>query len=263
MTSAVILSDKTHLVVSRQGANLELQAYGVADTVAEIGEQLAWICCALHSHNSAETVRYTPEATVLEIGLSPPSAKIMINRKEQGITPRGDNTGSCWKYLFRNPVLVEGYPIQRRAASGTGLELPLATMADLVQCERMTIFDDHIFLKGFCAMLVAVRMIDDVVIWHAYTNGDGSYMNYYDHNGVKNTADVTLLSHIHNFTTMRHVVGWSSTVRDNSGSFEPILVLLHVPQTLLTFEQARPMPTTEFEARDSCILRVSNSLLTE
>lgn len=234
----VTLEDKTHLLVSVRGANFELQASGAAETVAEIGEQLAWICCALHSHTSPEAVRCTPTAIVLDSGMSPPSVDIKISRKVQKATVSGGQNGSCWKNLFRNPVLVEGYPIQRRPALGTGLELPLATMADLVQCERMTIFNNEIFLKGFCAMLVAVQMVGDVVQWHAYANKDGSYMNYYDHKEAKETADLELLSHIKNFTNVRHVVGWSSNVRDNSGNFEPILSFLRL-KTRLTVHRFR------------------------
>lgn len=221
--SEVTLSDNTRMSVSIQGANLEVKASGIAVTVAEIGEQLAWICCALHSHNSAETIRCTPAAIVLHSVIFPPSVNIRISRKVETTTAGGDSNGSCWKHLFRNTVLVEGYPIQRRPAIGTGLELPLDTMADLVQCTRMNIFNDQIFLKGFCTMLVAVQMVGDVVHWHAYTNKDGSYMNYYDHNEFNNTADAELLSHIQNFTKMRHVVGWCSSVQDNSGNFKPIL----------------------------------------
>lgn len=230
------LEDKTHVVVSIRDKNLELQASGVAETVAEIGEQLAWICCALHSHTSSETIRCTPTAIVSNSGMSPPSVDIKISRKVQTITTSDDQNGCCWKNLFQTPVLVEGYPIQRRPGLGTGLELPLATMADLVQCERMTIFNDEIFLKGFCAMLVVVQVVGDVVQWHAYTNEDGSYMNYYDHKEAKETADSEILSHIQNFTNMRHVVGWTSSVRDNSGKFKPILPLLRL-QTRLTLNR--------------------------
>lgn len=232
----VTIADKTRLSVSVRDTNLELQASGIAEVVAEIGEQLAWICCALQSHPLDGIARCIPSAIALDSSLSPPSVKIKISRELQRDNTSSDNNGSCWKHLFRNPVLVEGYPIQRRPALGTGLELSLATLADLVQCKRMTVFKDEIFLKGFCSMLVAVQLFDDVVHWHAYTNENGSYINYYDRKEPKETVDLKLMSHLNDFTSMRHIVGWSSRVQDHSGRFESLFATLKL-NLRLTFNR--------------------------
>ena len=36
------------------------------------------------------------------------------------------------------------------------------------------------FIKGFAAMLIAVKVVGDVVSWHLCYNADGSYMSYRD-----------------------------------------------------------------------------------
>jgi hypothetical protein len=69
----------------------------------------------------------------------------------------------------------------------------------------MTIF----FWKGFCTMLVAVKEVNGVVLWHVISNEDGQHIAYHD----KRVDD--LAPSLDNPTVVldlleekRHIVGW-------------------------------------------------------
>ena len=71
--------------------------------------------------------------------------------------------GHCWKHLFHNPVIVQGYSVPRRPGetrSSPGIEIPLNVMAELVGSTRITGFSGSVVIKGFSDMLVLTKIIE-------------------------------------------------------------------------------------------------------
>lgn len=114
--------------------------------------------------------------------------------------------------MFRNPVVVKGYPILRRSGPDTGLEIPLNIMAGLARTQFANFFNGSIFIKGFSTMLILIKSSGGLLIWHLLYNKDGNRIFYLD-----NTV-----CHVENVSTIdlersRHVLGWCSEVKCYTG----------------------------------------------
>lgn len=94
--------------------------------------------------------------------------------------------------MFRNPVVVKGYPIRARTNPNTGLEVPLNVIAGLVRSKRADSFDGKLYIKGFSTLLVPTKRHTDTLIWHLLYNKDGNRISYLD-NTVPCTETVGFL----------------------------------------------------------------------
>jgi hypothetical protein len=183
----------------------------------EVLQQFAWLGGALRS-SPFESGIATCVPVVSKIKMndekSPaqgldPSIALFCDIKftiSQLVMTAENSSGQCWHNMFRNPVMVNGFPTLKRHRRGMGLEMPLNLMALLAGTERATIFDGKIFLKGFSTMLIALRVMEDLLVWHYHYNGAGKRISYLDHD-QPNTESIDL----HQLQTTRHIVGWCST----------------------------------------------------
>lgn len=106
--------------------------------------------------------------------------------------------------MFRNPVLVEGFPVLRRPKLDTGLEMPLNMMSALANTQRIDEFNGKIFIKGFSTMLIPTDYIEGVIIWHLQYRKDGDHISYFD-------ACVPHISmNASDIEQSRNIVGWCS-----------------------------------------------------
>jgi len=122
------------------------------------------------------------------------------------------STGRCWFSMFRNPVVVNGYPVLARREKSLGLEMPLNMMAGLTGSNRANEFDNKIIIKGFSAILVAIKRSGDLIVWHYLCNTDGERIAFFDHSFVP-VDDIDLLQ----LRDSRHVVGWCKDCRFYAG----------------------------------------------
>jgi hypothetical protein len=211
--------------------NTELRAYvlGTEDTVAEIGEQLAWMGAALRSSGADQdfaycypSVRFTfPSAQAHDVTFN-------IQYTFEGISRHAKlANGSCWFSLFRNPTIVKGYPIPSRSAdkhdAQTGLEIPLNMMAGLVKASRVTKIDNQLLIKGFSTLFIPTKRIDDLIVWHMIFNEDDSHISYFDTRAThiidKSAEEVDFIC----LRRARHILGWCSMVKHLAGTPTPIL----------------------------------------
>ncbi|USP74567.1 hypothetical protein yc1106_01841 [Curvularia clavata] len=223
------LPNGTKLIAWIQGSQFLVEAFGTAVSIAEVGEQFAWLGAALRSSPSESGVAYCIPS-FFENDYSPPGYRttkhslvsftieyIFDEDKEQT-----DNAiGQCWRHLFRNPVVVTGYPIPRRPQKNTGLEIPISLMVALCQARTVTIFDGKPFIKGFCTMLVCTKHEEHVVTWHVLANEDGSHISYADPRAqsiARNDSDDII--RIFDVETSRHIVGWCASARSYAGAAE-------------------------------------------
>ena len=135
---------------------------GNEPAVAEIGQQLAWLGSSLRSSFSDSICYCTPTI------VSPRDADthFRLTFELQDIKPgdhKVDQNGSCWLPLFRNPVIVKGYPILARMQGERGLEVPLNMTAGIGEASRVTDFDGGFLMKGFCILFCPMKRVKDSV----------------------------------------------------------------------------------------------------
>lgn len=211
------LPDGTLLIAWSRGPEFKLQVTGTAESIADIGEQLAWLGSALRSPPYEAGVT-TVDAFVSHMGMSPASGMT------EGLTPTffcninfkldtADNSdeisnGQCWHQLFRNPVIVKGYPILRRPMSNVGLEISLDTLARLAGTRYINTFNNQLFIKGFSTMLISTRYSDNILLWHLLCKKNGDRVSYLDGRDIH--ADNVSLPDLEK---SRHILGWSPRIK--------------------------------------------------
>ena len=203
-------------------SDLMVEATGTAHSIAEVGEQLAWIGAALRSSPYDSGVVYCEPrlenfhdkssehlnevAVKANIGVS---LNFVLQRDEE----QSDKVQcQCWHGMFQNPVIVRGYPIRCRPEPETGLEIPLNIMAGLIGTQRANMFNGKLFIKGFASMLVPTKFSQGFILWHFLQQEEGARISYGFNCGVH--ADNVSVSDL---SGARHIVGWCSRVKNYGG----------------------------------------------
>ncbi|KAI9854954.1 MAG: hypothetical protein M1813_000619 [Trichoglossum hirsutum] len=221
------LPDKTHLLAYYSNHRVHVTASGNAYSVAEVGEQLAWLGAALRSSPLDQGITYCEplisrftDDGLCELGFQ---LEAMSANDQPGL-----RSGNCWQNLFRNPVVVRGYLIPRRLVPSSGLEVPLNIMAALANARRTVDFCGRTFIKGFSTMLAVTQIVGNTVLWHMFYNQDGSYISYEDPqvNRVLQGSPQTVK--VESLETSRHILGWCEKVKSYAGTFELLLLSVRV-----------------------------------
>ncbi|KFX87483.1 hypothetical protein V494_06530 [Pseudogymnoascus sp. VKM F-4513 (FW-928)] len=214
-----VLPDRTKLTAWMDESKFMLEAYGTGQSVAEIGQQLAWLGAALRSSPYEVGVGFCTPFVLCQSQPDPQRNFVYIARckinfqVEKPLIQDKSGNGQCWQDMFRNPLVVKGYPILRRAGPELGLEIPLNAITALAQTKWVDTFNGKLFIKGFSTMLVPTKRTGDLLVWHHLFHNDGSRMSYLDAN----------IPHLENVSTstleqVRHVVGWHSKVKSYAGA---------------------------------------------
>jgi hypothetical protein len=210
------LPDKTEIILifGTHPGRFSLLAGGTADSLAELGEIVAWLVSAVRCSPDENTRAYcTPHVKRSDRDVFSYNFDIEID------TSLGDETqgieGRCWHGMFRNPVIVRGFPIPRRPRANTGLEIPLHMAARLTDARRVHDFRGRLCLKGFSAMLAVVEVVGDMVLWHLHHNATGGRVSYLDahKSSYTGTIDTNVLR------VSRHVIGWCSHAEYLAGTY--------------------------------------------
>jgi hypothetical protein len=225
-------------------------AAGTADSIVEIGQQFAWLGAGPRSSPFESGIAIcSPTIRDIRLGdMTSSSAthvvKLFCRIEFMITTPERDSTlpGQCWHSIFRNPVMVHGYPILSKNELGVGVEMPLNLMAGLIDTDRAIEFNLNVFIKGFSSMLVAIRIAEDLLIWHHLYNSTGDMISFDKIQQVPNNIGLSRLD------SFRHVVGWCSQSICYAGEFELNLVLQWVaddiqePMMQITMSKDRSSP---------------------
>lgn len=211
------MSDGTEICVTFQASFVVVTAYGLDHILSDIGEQLSWLgaACAVSNSQTQIALRSAQIMTRKE----PSMLYFVITYISRPVVFEDSSgpVGSCWHGLFRNPFIVQGFPILSRPHGEQGLEIPLNMMADLGMCDRVTIFDNHLVIKGFSSMFVPTKRIKNSVQWHFIYQQDGSRISY-----LEADARCTVRLHIADLDatrleSSRNFVGWASSVLTQIG----------------------------------------------
>jgi hypothetical protein len=227
--------NQTTVTVRSSGPKFTVTARGPAPSIAEVAEQLAWLGAALRpSLRERGICCLTPYIKYLGDGegdvdptpgmlASMPEPSFFIGFRIHPVPdddPRSANNGRCWHDMFRNPVVVNGYPIPRRLADldntpPVGIEMSLEMMATLINSRRLVDFCGATYLKGFSSMLVAMQAGGDIVLWHHLFDSEGKYISYSDSRAMPSSIRSTVS--LDAVEQSRHIVGWCETVKHNAG----------------------------------------------
>lgn len=232
------LSDGTRLTIwietpkSTGESTLLVEVIGTPYSVAEIGEQMAWLGASLRSSPYPEGVAYSrPMIDNIRViqnkGKAPAKAylaelqsdiKFHVYSKQSA----SEENGLCWHSLFRNPMVVEGFPILRRPDERTvsGIEISLYIMASLAQARYVNIFMGGVYVKGFSTLLVPTEQCGDTTMWHLVHNRNGDRISYLD-SPVLPTEQVT----VQQLEKARHVLGWCSEAKYLAGMYQSVEAL--------------------------------------
>lgn len=217
---------------SMNGSIFLVHVIGTESSVVEVAQQLAWLGAALAtSPYERDIATCTPLISCFPASNTnqrdyrfgflsdkpPVKARFDLGFHFDRLSvDAADFNGQCWQKLFRNPVLVRGYPISRRPKGVKGLELPLDVMATLLQASRVTRFGATPFIKGFSALAFSTQIEKGIILWHLVINEDKAQRISYNDSRIPRSRNV---EHIDDMTleSSRHILGWCSHVRNLTG----------------------------------------------
>lgn len=243
--------DGTNMTASRHNSAVKVQVFGTRDIIAEVAEQLCWmtatlclspinerlVSCSPRIHCVGQRAGISDAARKLDdLAMGKLVAQSQDSYSNSDIAPtineiRGNMSirfritlehqqstgwaepGSCWHYLFKHCVIVEGFPIRQRSERSLGLEIPLNMVARLIGTQHLHDFAGHTFLKSFSILLAPAEQMDNVLVWHLCHSNNEDPISYLDH-GMSRLCNIGL----DDLTERRHMVGWCSNIRNRCGS---------------------------------------------
>jgi len=226
------LFDGTELEISVRNSRVIVEVTGVDTALVEIGEQFAWLGAACQAPSTDEMRSSTAKISWLwEPDLMEESfyrkrssgrssgADFNLTFSLEGLeSDEGEfpENGTCWYSLFRNSVLVKGFPILARKHKEKGLEIPLNMMAGLGEASRATNFDGSLVIKGFSTMFVPTGRTQN--------QSRISYLcarERCSNQVLMEIGDALLLE------STRHFVGWASSAVTRTGKSRHELRIFH------------------------------------
>jgi hypothetical protein len=221
------LPDGTQFQARIEDAKLIVNVVGSSESLAEAGQQLAWLGAALQS-SPVETGMALCVPSIRECYLmhDPPLVEASEKRQRSKILCGLDfevkalcmagieESGLCWHKMFASLILVGGFPILSKPEPKLGLEMSLDLLAGMVGASQVLGIQGKVFLKGFSTMLVGVRRLHDLLIWHFSFDEEGNRISYL---GVAlgQACDMS----VDKIDDVRHVVGWSSKSSYYAGQY--------------------------------------------
>ncbi|KAI0594169.1 hypothetical protein F4775DRAFT_606762 [Biscogniauxia sp. FL1348] len=221
----ITLADKTQITAEYIDSLVSVMVVGNVYSVVEVGEQLGWLGAALRSSHLDQGVAYC-EAVVSEFTQDPAADitgvcklefRVVAAYQDGYLQESGSGSVTCWHNLFRNPVVVTGYPIPRREKPDSGLLIPLYMIAALMNSQRLVDFCGRTFVKGFSAFIAATEVVGDTVFWHLFFNKDGDYISYEDPR-VPRVQNVPLIVTSEALERSSHILGWCKEVNNHTGT---------------------------------------------
>ncbi|KAI0545256.1 hypothetical protein F4679DRAFT_561798 [Xylaria curta] len=222
---------------------MEVVVIGSIYSIAEVGEQLAWLTTALKlSHCFSEQLNITSNkpswvklADTLPMTASTPrnivsceditTASFVLTSSLQDYIPTTcymcdykPSQGKCWSSLFGQLTLVKGYPVPRRVEPETGIEIPLPMIAALANAHKVKTFLGKFLIKGFSMALIPTRRCGEFIYWHVVSNGNGDHLEFTDHRVKQLLRQYPSVLTLGDLELSRHIVGWCANAKSNTGT---------------------------------------------
>ena len=220
-----ITADRTWISFKIQGSSVVAVVSGTKPAIAEIGQQLAWLGAALRAAPSDHRMAYSTPKIAHNTGPMPSFNLSCRFAEVENFRPGVKPNGSCWRPLFRNSVIVQGYPILARFNHEKGLEIPLHLMVALGRAYRGADSIGGLVVKELSTMFCLTQRIKNSLLWHFVSSHDRKEMSYFSaeslHTGrdySNHDVDTACLGRSRNF------LGWASSVELQAGMVKGVKI---------------------------------------
>ncbi|KAF7548851.1 hypothetical protein G7Z17_g6780 [Cylindrodendrum hubeiense] len=202
-TASAAQPDNTKIRAGINGFGLVVHAMGSAHSIAECGEQLAWLGAALQPSHRDHVLHSTPYLVAIP---SPPMEHIAnFMTKEFALCandPSNPNTKMIpgqdfwegefchqhWAIAFENeakpealvcgnllrdisqPVIVQGFPSRRRPELCLGIELSTGILFGIIRSSSLKSEHGRLFLRGSEYVIGLVKTTEDMIVWHIFSS---------------------------------------------------------------------------------------------
>lgn len=214
-----------------------LKITGSLLAVSDVAEALIWLSAACRMSSSPNSVAHCrPAINLQHLSCSVRHIIDIIPESETGNTFGKDEEeeedddydsrlASCWRQMFRNPAIAQGYPIPRRHHSEHGLGIGLGALSTISAAPLLTRFDGKLLMKGAISMLVPVVQTATSIIWH-FVRSDKEWLPY----SAMDACKATIIAAEEDVVKHRHYVGWTTRADHLAGMtfFNIQLLKVHV-----------------------------------
>ncbi|OAR00420.1 hypothetical protein LLEC1_05098 [Akanthomyces lecanii] len=205
-TRQVLVTSHTIVKVYYENSHVLISAVGNRDIITQVIQAFTWISCAVRADPSVEGLwECIPIFAPAEAVKTQPGTRAFVVHCFTRPISWTIQPGRCWQNMFQGAVLASGFPTSGRAIKGLGLEMPLNMMAELGGSQRVTKWNDKIFIKGFSTMLVAIKSVGNILVWHYLYSQPGTRISYMDCTQPVESVNMARLR------SFRHVIGWCSS----------------------------------------------------
>ncbi|KAM7211495.1 hypothetical protein V8F06_013115 [Rhypophila decipiens] len=168
-----VLQDKTQLIARIDKSWLLVMIIGPAYSVAECGEQLAWLAAALFPPTVNSVKPQGPRQGKDKVSQL---TRFDIEIVEAPALDPDRPDEKTWSRLIGSliaPTFVQGFPTARRPDNlCSGIELPFEVLLALVGAQETSIVNESVLLHGSRVRLELVRKQGNVFCWHKLVDPD-------------------------------------------------------------------------------------------
>lgn len=213
----------------------------------EIGEQLAWLGCICRIENLSDTltsaspiVSLAGFSNVSKMGehtttfSDRPGSCVAFNiafQHKEHLDNYQAKEGTCWRKLFRNICIADGFPVSTRRGDELGLELPFHMMTQLGGAHRATYWNGQLVLKGFETLFVPVKMADACISWHLVTKANCRRISYNAAGRLGQACEQTV--YVEDLFESRHYLGWVPAASQHAGELFRKMVISPLTDTTI------------------------------
>lgn len=207
--------------VASLGPFLDVDVTGPISLTLEIGEQLAWLGCVCRIADASDGMTLVRPIVSRAYSypdrlLRPPvSLDIFFQSLEHPAEHAKD--GTCWRKLFRNICVADGFATNFRRGEELGLELPFDMMAQLGGAHRAAYWDGQLVLKGFETLFVPVKKAGGCISWHLVTKANRRRISFNTAGDLGELGEQQV--HIEDLLSSRHFLGWVPRASQHAGTF--------------------------------------------
>ncbi|KAH6999534.1 hypothetical protein EDB80DRAFT_117897 [Ilyonectria destructans] len=161
------LPNNTQIGGQIQGHELIIAVGGPTHSIAECGEQLAWLAAALPLTRQGCLSHRTPSIIEAEPCHYPSAVSSLAEfitfdiDIEESIVEVNSTNAHCLQRMVGNPSTVLGFPTIRRPKTYFGLEIDITFLLSII-----TITEQGVFLNGSGKRLDVFKQTDNIILWH-------------------------------------------------------------------------------------------------
>jgi len=213
-TSAVLQLDKTRIDIILDEFALVLTVVGPSHSIAECGEQLAWLGAALQPSRSCNALYSTPYLT--------PGVSEDPNQYHWAIGFDNEERDTSLMPIIHlgdglaRPVIACGFPTHRRPDTCPGIEVSPRILFGLLGTPELELANGTVLLQGPNCALKLVKRTNGVLLWHVHDPLEAACSCSLRLSFIRNIVDLRSYRHILEPCIGAEGAGSSHSVADTS-----------------------------------------------